>query len=269
MEGTIFDIREFTVHDGPGVRVTVFLKGCPLRCRWCHNPEGLSPKPELMIRTGACTGCNSCKKPCLHPECKPFDRCLHACPDGLISLCGEKISSDMLSQKLLSCAPFLKNGGGVTFSGGEPLMQHDFLYETLTKVKPLHRAVETSGFADPDIFRKILNECELIMIDLKLANREEHKKYTGVYNDVILKNIRILQESRREHIIRIPLIPGITDTEKNLRAAAQIAGGSHVQLLRYNKAAGAKYPAVGRVFRLEEKPAQHVDISIFEKAELL
>ena len=176
MEGTIFDIREFTVHDGPGVRVTVFLKGCPLRCRWCHNPEGLSPKPELMIRTGACTGCNSCKKPCLHPECRQFDRCLHACPDGLISLCGEKISSDMLSQKLLSCAPFLKNGGGVTFSGGEPIMQHDFLYETLTKVKPLHRAVETSGFADPDIFRKVLNECELIMIDLKLASREEHKK---------------------------------------------------------------------------------------------
>ncbi|MBP3480917.1 MAG: glycyl-radical enzyme activating protein [Clostridia bacterium] len=270
--GTVFDIREFTVHDGPGARVTVFLKGCPLRCRWCHNPEGLPPAPQLMIRESACTRCGACRVKCSHSECQPFSRCLHACPSGLITLCGERFSSDELAKRLSGYAPFLKNGG-VTFSGGEPLMQHEFLSELLTKTRPLHRAIETSGYAPQRIFREIAGLCDLVIMDLKLADREQHKKYTGVYNDVILKNLQYLQQSGREHIIRIPLIPEITDTKQNLLAAAELAGDSQVELLRYNRAAGAKYETVGKKYTLDGLSAQGEqalpDISIFRKAKIL
>lgn len=266
--GVIFDIKEFTVHDGPGPRVTVFFKGCPLRCRWCHNPEGLSKAAELMVRVNACVGCGECKKGCNHPECAPFDRCLHACPKGLISKKGEQITSDALSKKLLAYAPFLKDGG-VTFSGGEPLLQHEFLYDMLKATKPLHRAIETSGYAEPDVFLKIISECDLVMMDIKLVDRQKHFEYTGVYNDVILQNLEALKKSGVEHIIRVPLIPSVTDTEQNLKAVAQLAGDCAVELLRYNNAAGAKYPMVNKKFDLEQKPNSKVDISIFKNAKML
>ena len=118
MTGTVFDIKEFSVHDGPGVRTTVFMKGCPLSCRWCHNPEGLSPEPELMVRTARCRRCGRCMQPCTHAECRPYGRCLHACPDGLVSVAGKVWEADALAEKLLQNADFMQmSGGGVTISG--------------------------------------------------------------------------------------------------------------------------------------------------------
>ena len=198
--------------------------------------------------------------------------CPHGCPgchnpqthdfDG-----GQDIALDTLLKDMCK-NPFVK---GVTFSGGEPLMQSEFLYELLTKTRPLHRAVETSGYARPQVFERIIEICDLVIMDLKLADRTAHKKYTGVYNDIILENLRRLRKSGREHIIRIPLIPSITDTEQNLRAAAKLVRDSPVELLRYNAAAGAKYETIGKKYTLDGLKEQKTmpDISMFERVKIL
>lgn len=269
MTGVVFDIKEFTVHDGPGVRVTVFLKGCPLRCKWCHNPEGLSPEPELMVRVASCTGCGACRRGCSHPECAPFDRCVHVCPNGLISVAGKRYDAKSLAEKLRSYAPFFKNGGGFTFSGGEPLMQYGFLNELLDDTRPFHRAIETSGFASPSVFRETAEKCDLVLMDIKLADSEKHAEYTGAPNDVILENYAWLKKSGIPHTVRIPLVPGITDTRENLEAISRIVGSDRVELLRYNRAAGAKYPTVGKKYPLPDAEGAPTDLTIFERATLL
>lgn len=255
MRGLIFDIKEFSLNDGEGIRTTVFMKGCPLSCVWCHNPEGLSAVRELYVKKGNCTGCGLCKKPCDHEDCKPFGRCLHICPRDLVSVAGVEWEADRLTEKLLSQADFLKSvGGGVTFSGGEPLLQHEFVGEVLLRLEDrLHRAIETSGYADSAVFEKIISKCDFVYMDLKLFDSEEHKKYCGVGNEKILKNAEILKKSGVKYIFRVPLIPSITDTEENLRAIAEFAGNSPVELLPYNRLAPAKYKNAGREF------TKHID----------
>lgn len=265
MTGVVFDIKEFTVHDGPGTRVTVFLKGCPLRCRWCHNPEGLSPYPQLMVKESRCIRCGRCRKPCGHRECQPFGRCLHACPQGLVTVSGTQWTSEDLAQRLLRYQGLLPQGG-ITFSGGEPLMQWEFTADVLARTKGLHRALQTSGYGPEEAFRAVLKETDYVLFDLKLADREQHKTDTGVDNGPILRNYEILLASGKPHVVRIPLIPGITDTRENLSALAGIAGGSRVELMRYNPFAGAKYPLVGMKFPLKEAPENPVDLTLFQNA---
>ena len=250
MRGLIFDIKEFSLNDGEGIRTTVFMKGCPLSCVWCHNPEGLSAVRELYVKKGNCTGCGLCLKPCGHEECKPFGRCLHICPRDLVSIVGAEWEAEDLAKKLLSQADFLKSvGGGVTFSGGEPLLQHEFVGEVLSLLGgKLHRAIETSGYADGAVFEKITSNCDFVYMDLKLFDREKHKKYCGVSNEKILKNAEILKKSGVEYVFRVPLIPGITDTEENQRAIAEFVGDSPVELLPYNRLASAKYKNAGKEF---------------------
>ena len=250
MKGLIFDIKEFALHDGGGIRDTVFFKGCPLRCVWCHNPEGLEARKELFVRKARCLECGLCRRPCNHPECQAFDRCLHICPQNLISVAGEEWESEALAAHLLRHQSiFRETGGGVTLSGGEPLLQADFCEELLSHLEgKVHLAIETSGYASSENFWKIISKCDLVMMDLKLASPEQHKDFTGVSNEKILANARLLQESTKPHLFRIPLIPSITDTEENLLALAKIAGNSPVELLRYNPMAAAKYPNVGRQF---------------------
>ncbi|MBQ2724617.1 MAG: glycyl-radical enzyme activating protein [Clostridia bacterium] len=261
MTGTVFDIKGFALNDGPGIRTTVFMKGCPLRCRWCHNPEGLSPKPELYVKNARCISCGKCGQKCQHEECQPFGRCLHVCPFGNLSVAGKIWSAGDLAKRLLEDRDIFGRDGGVTFSGGEPLMQHGFLRKTadLLKSEGIHLAVETSSFAQHEIYRETIALFDYVMADLKLFECGMHETYTGVKNDRILDNLRWLMHSGKEFVIRVPLIPGITDTEANLTAIADFVEDSPVELLSYNNMAGAKYESVGRKFGMDPLEKQAKD----------
>jgi pyruvate formate lyase activating enzyme len=219
MTGVVFDIREMTVHDGPGLRTTVFLKGCPLRCAWCHNPEGLSPSPQILR---SATG----------------ER-----------VAGRTYTSVELATILNRQAPLLRENGGVTFSGGEPLMQAAFVADTIGRLEDLHVTLDTSGHASEEDFRLVVRECDLVLFDLKLMDGEAHHRWTGVDNEFILRNLEVLSRLGRPFVIRVPLVPGVTDTDENLRAIAAhvstLPGRPCVELLPYNRAAGGKYAACG------------------------
>ena len=270
MKGIIFDIKEFTVHDGPGIRITVFLKGCPLRCAWCHNPEGLNSEPELMIKSALCEKCGRCTAGCAHNECKPYGKCLYACPKGLISVAGRIVDSNYLSKTLYENIDFLNiNGGGITLSGGEPLMQYDFTIDLLKNLNGIHRAIQTSGYASSEVFKKVIDHVDYVMMDIKIADSKNHKRYTGVDNILILNNFRILKSSGKPYVVRIPLIPGITDTEENLRTISKLIGDSKVELMPYNTLAGAKYASVNKVYTLSEFTPNKINLSIFKNGRLL
>ena len=255
VSGLIFDIKEFALHDGEGIRTTVFLKGCPLRCIWCHNPEGLSPKPELSVKKNRCKNCGLCQKECSHEDCKGLNRCLHICPDNLVERIGTYIDSDTLARKLLKQCDFLNAcGGGITFSGGEPLLQHEFLYDVIKRLKgKVHIAIETSGFAPSDVFRKVIELCDFVYMDLKIADKEKHIKFTGVDNSVILQNAEILKSSGIPSTFSVPLIPGITDSGENLAEIRKIAGDTPVRYLKCNPLAGAKYDNIGKEFLYDKE----------------
>ena len=253
MKGLIFDIKEFAVHDGEGIRTTVFFKGCPLRCVWCHNPEGLSPSKELYLKQNGCLSCGLCRKPCGHPECQEIGRCIHICPKNLVSVAGREWEARELAEKLLKYKTFFSTmGGGITLSGGEPLLQADFCVELLSLLKgQVHTAIETSGYAKTEIFQSVVSLCDFVYMDLKLADDGEHKKHTGVSNRQILENAAWLQKSGIKHTFRTPLIPSITDTVENLNAIEAIVGDSPWEKLDYNPLAGAKYASVGRTYLLQ------------------
>ena len=222
--GLLFDIKEFAVHDGPGIRTTVFLKGCPLSCMWCHNPEGQSRLPQVMRS-----------------------------PAGE-RLAGEEYTAERLAALLNRQAAILKaNDGGVTFSGGEPLLQAQFVAEVIDRLDGVHVLLDTSGYGREEDLRLLLARCQLVFYDLKLVDRELHQRYTGCDNKLILDNLKVLSASGVPFVIRVPLVPGMTDTEDNLRAIAgtvgDLPGLLRVDLLTYNRAAGAKYAPAGMQFR--------------------
>ena len=251
MTGTIFDIKEMAVHDGPGIRTTVFLKGCPLRCIWCHNPEGFTTQPQLMYKDVRCIGCENCKKECNHPECQPFHRCIYACPENCLEIAGKQVTAKELAKELKKSADVLGNDfGGFTFSGGEPLAQSEFLLELIKELGDYHLCIETSGYADSKVFKAVIEKLDFVIMDLKLADSDLHKKYTGVGNGQILTNFEILKNSGKEYVIRTPLIPSITDTDENLKAIKEIIGNSEWEKLPYNTMAGAKYKMLGMEYEL-------------------
>ncbi len=251
MTGTIFDIKEMAVHDGPGIRTTVFFKGCPLRCVWCHNPEGLSPEPQLMYKENSCRHCGLCRKPCSHPECKPYGRCLHICPENCLQVAGERITSSDLAKKLKAGAKILGDAfGGFTFSGGEPLFQPDFLLALIGELEDYDLCIETCGFAKPEVFKSVVDKLDYVIMDVKLADAALHKKYTGKDNALILENLAYLRSCGKPHTVRTPLIPNITDTAENLSAIENLIGGSPWEKLPYNALAGAKYKTLGMKYGL-------------------
>lgn len=274
-QGTVFDIKEFAVYDGPGVRTTVFMKGCPLRCQWCHNPEGLSPRPQLMVSTASCTHCGACRAACPHPDapCDACGACIPHCPLGLRRLAGKRWTSEALAARLLRDRDlYAQSGGGVTFSGGEPLMQWPFVRETLAQLAGIHTAVETSGYASDAVFEEAMRAFSLVMLDVKLTDPERHRHFTGVDNAPILRHARMLAAGDTPFILRVPLIPSVNDCESHLAAVAELARGAarlvRVELLPYHQTAGAKYEMAGMAYRPEFDTAQPVQthLDVFERA---
>lgn len=253
MNGIVFSVEEFSVYDGPGIRTTVFLKGCPLRCTWCHNPEGQKHDPEIVRSPNGCIGCNQCYNYAKTVDGKIIytEESIKNCPMGLLRVSGEEISAHAICQKILKNQNLLQNGG-VTFSGGEPLIQKDFLLACLEELKgKLHTAIQTSGYCEPAIFQKVVAMADYFLFDIKLIDEEQHRKYTGVSNKVILQNLSYLAATTENFVVRIPLIPGVTDTEENITGIIQVLKENkiqYVELLPYNKLAGGKYKMLGREY---------------------
>lgn len=240
--GIIFSIEEFAIHDGPGVRTTLFLKGCPLCCAWCHNPEGISPEPQLMHKKNG------------------------------TSICGVEMTTDELAGRILKNKEiYIQNKGGITLTGGEPLMQSDFIIELVQKLPGIHIVIETCGYASESVFRQVISLTDMVLFDVKHMDPVIHKRYTGRDNQLILKNLTYLCEASKEFIVRIPLIPEVNDTPENMKHIAEFIkdakGLIRVELLRYHKTAGAKYKMIGLEydppFNVAKDPCIYIDA--FEK----
>ena len=244
-KGVIFDIKELTIHDGPGVRITVFLKGCPLRCVWCHNPEGLSKKPQTMKGK-----------------------------DGVDRICGREIDSSVLVARIKKNEQMLQHlNGGVTISGGEPLMQPDFLLDTLKQLHPIHRVLQTSGYGEENSFIKAAENCELVHFDLKLISQELHERYTGKDNILILRNLENLKSLGCNFVARLVMINGANTDESNVLKIAEllepVKGRVSLELLPYNPFSGAKYALIDKEYTFKPKPEkQPYPVHIFEQAGL-
>ncbi len=268
-EALVFSIEEFSVHDGPGIRATVFLKGCPLRCEWCHNPEGQRFENEVVRSQSGCENCGACVTA---GGGRLNEKSVAVCPNRLLRMSGDPYTPERLWERLRRLLPLLNEaGGGVTFSGGEPLAQPDFLCECLDLLKgETHRAVQTSGYGPAEVFRRVLDRSDFFLYDLKLLDPVTHQRYTGADNVPILRNFRTLCASGKPFVARIPLIPGVTDTEKNLTAAAGFLrenGVRSVELLPYNPFAGSKYASVGRRYQpgFDERALPHARTGIFKR----
>ena len=200
MTGVVFDIKEFAVFDGPGVRTTVFMKGCPLRCQWCHNPEGLSPKPQLMVSTAACVHCGACRAHCTKAVCDACGQCVPYCKLGLRRIAGEVYQPQALAALLRKGEKLLRqSGGGITFSGGEPLMQWPFVQAVIQALDGLHCAIETCGFAPDPVFEQAMAACDYVIMDVKLVDPQAHRHYCGVDNAPILRHARMQLEYKGEY----------------------------------------------------------------------
>jgi pyruvate formate lyase activating enzyme len=269
-KGTIFDIKEFSIYDGDGMRATVFLKGCPLRCKWCHNPEGLSTTPQIMVKTASCKTCGKCHVPnCSllnNGVCNGCGKCINLCPNNLRYIAGKEYTDTELIDLLNSYEVFFGNDGGITFSGGEPLLQHEFLSNVLDGVKG-KSMIETSAYAKSEVFKNIIDKTSKIYMDFKIFDSKKHKFYTGVDNEIIKQNLNILKASNKPFIIRIPLIKGINDDKFNLQNTAKIIKSDNlirVELLPYNTLAPAKYPMCGKNFEYEFSKPDSILTGVFE-----
>lgn len=299
--GTIFDIRKYSINDGPGIRTTIFFSGCPLSCLWCHNPESQSLTPQLLYRAGRCLRCGACVEVCpqgailmesnlfaehlrqgtrhltnesqeISPrrhsdafdsvitdrdKCTRCQTCISVCYSGAREFSGREMTVREVMAEIEREIPFYdESHGGVTFSGGEPLMQPTFLSALLksSRKQEIHTVVDTSGFANWKVFEQVRRDVDLFLYDLKHMDTARHREVTGVPNEVILANLRRLSAVGAKCIVRIPLIPGINDDEKNLVESGEfLASLLHipsVELMGYHDIAQAKYEALGQEYAL-------------------
>ena len=258
--GIVANVQRCSIHDGPGIRTTLFLKGCPLRCSWCHNPETWKPRLELALAPDRCIGCGECARACPNqsdedrqpawpppPECFLCAACADACPTDAREAIGRPFGAEELVALAEKDRVFFDtSGGGITFSGGEPLAQADFLLDCLrlARERGLHTAVDTCGHAQWETVRAVAGLADLVLFDLKLVDPEAHRRHTGVDNGTILANLRALSRERIETWIRLPLVPGVNDDAETLESAASFLASlprAHpVFVLPYHRAAEAK-----------------------------
>jgi pyruvate formate lyase activating enzyme len=263
--GLVFDIQRFSIHDGPGIRTTVFLKGCPLDCWWCHNPEGTSAEPQVIVLEGRCIRCGECSRVCPQGDragaaetCTLCGRCVAACPTGARQMVGRRMTvAEVVAEVLKDRVFYDESGGGATFSGGEPLVQPRFLRALLEACRAagVRTAVDTCGYGPQEDLLALAPLADLLLWDLKFADEARHVRYTGVSNGPILENLRAVGRAHGHLWIRVPVIPGVNDDAAQLdalaRCAASVEGVRQVNVLPYPEGGAAKSPRLGRAYRLD------------------
>ena len=272
IKGLIFDLDTFAIHDGPGIRMAVYLKGCGLACKWCHSPESTKPQPELIFLRDRCGACGTCVTVCVRgvhslegsghrldrAACAACGACVEHCAAGALALRGYRISAAEVVERASHMKPFfLHSGGGVTLTGGEVMCQLEFAQTVLRgcKERGLHTAIETNGACRWEQLQQLLPYSDLVLYDLKLMDDSEHQRWTGAPNQAILENARKLAGHNVQ--VRVPLIPGITDTDANLGAIfafMRSAGLRSVSLLPFNPSTAAKYEWLDLPFTIEGEP---------------
>ena len=251
----IFDIKRYAINDGPGIRTTIFVKGCPLRCVWCHNPEGWTAEPQVLYKRSKCIGCHTCEQEGFVAD---------DCPTKAREVCGRKYTMDELMGEVEKERDIMQDsGGGVTICGGEPLMHPDGTLAILRELgrRGFHRTVDTTLYAHSDVVKAVARECELLLVDLKLMDPGKHRRYTGVGNELILQNIRLIAKAGHPFQIRIPLIEGINADEQNIEQTARFLSllTSHfspltVNLLPYHDVGKDKHLRMGSRYNPQGYP---------------
>ncbi len=273
MIGTVFNIQKFSINDGPGIRTTVFLKGCPLHCLWCHNPESHKIVPELFYNEGKCIGCRECARACPHgchafvdgkhrfdrSRCIQCGKCADICPTAALEMVGERRSVEEVISEVLKDRVFYEtSGGGMTISGGEPMLQFDFTLALLRAAKEqgLHTCMETCGYTDTDKLRAVAPFVDLFLYDYKETDPARHKKYTGVSNRRILKNLRLLNDMGCNIVLRCPIIPTLNDRDDHFSGIAALANRlphvSEINIEPYHPLGSGKAAMLGREYALPE-----------------
>lgn len=271
MNGIIFDVKRFAVHDGGGLRTTLFLKGCPLSCPWCQNPEGMVSRPLTWRLPSRCIGCGQCRQVCPeqaigeelsidYSRCTACGQCVDACPSGALEVVGRSVTPEQAAQLLLRDRVFYHSGGGVTLSGGEALLQWEFAAQVLALChrEGIHTAIETSLFAPRAALEALLPVTDQFIIDIKLLDPQQHRAIIGVDNGLILSNYRFLVEQGADVLVRTPLIPGFTDSQENIRAIAAFVAGvdpqAKYELLNFNPLCRSKYQTLGQEYPVTGDP---------------